>query len=350
MRLFGTLLFGVLIFCITFLIYVYPVTAIAHLLTGSAIVSDTGLWVSLAIAGLILFYFRTHASSALLSGLTYFGMGFGFIGFLVTSIGLAIAQFIPHASFSIGLICLSMFAIISFIAAANGTKVQIKQVQISSDKLSTDRHFAFISDVHIGSNHPAHLAKLCQHINQLEHEAVLIGGDLFDSSAFQTADVAALRTLEKPIYFVTGNHEFYVRDHATKIASLGEFSVQNIDNQTADLGEINLIGIGDRQSVAKQADVAQSAVKDDKFNLILVHQPGLWGKQPASTDFMISGHTHNGQIFPFNLLVRLQFNAVYGLYRHGNTQLYVSSGSGTWGPRLRLGTANEIIHLTIKAA
>ena len=350
MRLFGTLLFGIVVYAVTFLIYVYPVTAIAHLLAGTAIFSTIGLWVSLAVACLILFYFRTHASSPWLKGLTYFGMGFGFIGFLIASLGLIMAFFIPQASFAIGLICLVLIPLISVIATANGKKIHIKQVEISSDKISTDRHFAFISDVHIGSNEPAHLARLCAHINQLDHEAVFIGGDLFDSSSFQPQDVAALRKLEKPIYFVTGNHEFYVRDHATKIASLNAFGVQNIDNQTADLGEINVIGIGDHQTVTKQAKIAKEAVKDDKFNLILVHQPGLWGKQPANTDFMISGHTHNGQIFPFNLLVRLQFKAVYGLYHHGKTQLYVSSGSGTWGPRLRLGTQNEIIHLSIKAA
>ena len=62
---------------------------------------------------------------------------------------------------------------------------------------------------------------------------------------------------------------------------------------------------------------------------------------------MLSGHTHNGQLMPFNLLVRLQFKAVYGRYDNGQNQAYVSSGAGTWGPPMRLGTQNEIIHLTL---
>ena len=58
---------------------------------------------------------------------------------------------------------------------------------------------------------------------------------------------------------------------------------------------------------------------------------------------MLSGHTHNGQIFPFNFFVRMQFKFKYGLYDSNNSKLYVSSGSGTWGPKMRLGTFNEII-------
>ena len=58
---------------------------------------------------------------------------------------------------------------------------------------------------------------------------------------------------------------------------------------------------------------------------------------------MLSGHTHNGQIFPFNLFVRLQFKFKYGLYSNKDSKLYVTSGAGTWGPKLRLGTSNEII-------
>ena len=85
----------------------------------------------------------------------------------------------------------------------------------------------------------------------------------------------------------------------------------------------------------------------DMFNLLMVHQPSMWHHAPEKTDLMLSGHTHNGQIFPFNLLVRMQFRTVYGIYRRMNSSLYVSSGSGTWGPRMRLGTQNEIIQISI---
>ena len=74
------------------------------------------------------------------------------------------------------------------------------------------------------------------------------------------------------------------------------------------------------------------------FNLVLVHKPSIWEKVSQNVDLMLSGHTHKGQIFPFNIFVRAKFKNVYGLFEDGGNRLYVSSGSGTWGPRMRLGT------------
>ena len=62
---------------------------------------------------------------------------------------------------------------------------------------------------------------------------------------------------------------------------------------------------------------------------------------------MLSGHTHNGQIFPFNFIVKLKFKFVYGLYNKGNSNLYVSSGVACWGPKIRLGSKNEVVHLKL---
>ena len=62
---------------------------------------------------------------------------------------------------------------------------------------------------------------------------------------------------------------------------------------------------------------------------------------------MLSGHTHNGQIFPFNILVKLKFKFIYGLYNKGNSSLYVSSGVACWGPKIRLGSKNEVVHLNL---
>ena len=73
----------------------------------------------------------------------------------------------------------------------------------------------------------------------------------------------------------------------------------------------------------------------------------MWKNAQENKYLMLFGHAHNGQIFPVNLLGRLQFNNVYGIYKRLNCSLYVSSGSGTWGPRMRLGTMNEIVQILI---
>ena len=84
------------------------------------------------------------------------------------------------------------------------------------------------------------------------------------------------------------------------------------------------------------------------MNICLVHQPSIWEDLKNNIDIMFSGHTHRGQIFPFNYLVKLKFKYIYGMYTHKNNYLIVSSGAGTWGPRMRLGSFNEIIKLNIK--
>ena len=86
----------------------------------------------------------------------------------------------------------------------------------------------------------------------------------------------------------------------------------------------------------------------DATNIVLVHQPSIWLKTDSDIDLMLCGHTHNGQIWPFNLLVRLQFRHVYGLFVEGVSNLYVSSGVGCWGPRMRLGSRNEIVLIELR--
>ena len=83
------------------------------------------------------------------------------------------------------------------------------------------------------------------------------------------------------------------------------------------------------------------------FNITLVHKPNIWDDVKSYSDLMLSGHTHNGQIFPFNLLVKLQFKYIYGLYKEETSKLYVSCGIGCWGPKMRIGSNNEIVKILI---
>ena len=87
--------------------------------------------------------------------------------------------------------------------------------------------------------------------------------------------------------------------------------------------------------------------KPNLFNLVVVHKPSLWDLIYKKIDLTLSGHTHNGQIVPFNLLVKLRFKNIYGLYEKFQSKLYVSCGAGCWGPRMRLGSTNEIVLLSI---
>ena len=343
------LLFALPLWIVTFVIYVYPYNVLTHLLFDTKMVETISLWAAAALAMVMYYYFRTHASGALLSGIAHYGLGFGFIGFMVFHLGWLMSLLMPSWRYDIGLMSLAVFIALCLYSLYQGRKLTIKPLVIENAKLTQETKAIFISDIHLGSNSRAHLQAIIDKIMPLDYDMVMIGGDLFDSSSFRSDDLSPLGALDKPIYFITGNHEYYVKDHDVKLSSLESYNIITLDNESVRFRDLNLIGISDNQSVKAQANKAEPLCDATHFNLILVHQPALWQSAPTATDFMISGHTHQGQIFPFQWLVRLQFKTVYGLYQRAQASLYVSSGAGTWGPAMRLGTQNEIIHLTFRS-
>ena len=343
-------MFGGVTVIASYLIYVLPLSVLSHLIYGSVLFRPEYILLAVLCAAPVLYYLRTHSTSAILSGFTHYGMGVGFIGLMVGLSGLMLAALMPDYRTFIGQACAVLIVSLSLLAIIRGRQVTVKRLTFSSAKLKRQKRLVFISDVHLGSNPRTHLETLCSHIGGLDYDYLLIGGDLFDSSAFRPDELQPLRQLKTPIFFVTGNHEYYVRNHQDKLATLADYHITTLDNQSHDCEGIRLVGIADNQPPARQAEIARQLVSDSQFTIVMVHQPAIWEDVPDNVDLMLSGHTHNGQIFPFNVLVRLQFKAVYGLYKRGMSQLYVSSGSGTWGPRMRLGTRNEIIHITLKPA
>jgi predicted MPP superfamily phosphohydrolase len=155
--------------------------------------------------------------------------------------------------------------------------------------------------------------------------------------------LAALTRCPVPIYFSIGNHERY-EDLDEIIARLTRLGVHVLRTATLQHGEVQLIGIDDRDHPLQvQYELAKVDVDQSSFVLLLYHRPrGLRAAAAAGVDLMISGHTHNGQIVPFNLVVARVFEKTVGLFREGATQLYVSPGTGTWGPIMRLGSRGEI--------
>ena len=341
------LVFAVITLLITFLIYVYPFMIVSHLIFGTDIINDCAFGLTILLSAALYFYLRTHATSQLLAGITHYGMGFGFIGFMIFHLAWLIAVILPESAVNIGIGSLVLFTMLGAKSLYNGRNITIESLSIASDKIANKTNIIFISDVHLGSNKDTHLRKICETCANLHYDYLLIGGDLFDSSAFQPNDLAPLKDITKPIYFVTGNHEYYVKNHDSKLSQLSDYNIQTLDNQTTDINGLNLIGISDNLPVKQQAETARHLCRKDKFNLIMVHQPGIWPIAPDNADLILSGHTHNGQIFPFTWLVRLQFKAVYGLYENLASKIYVSSGAGTWGPAMRLGTKNEIVHISL---
>lgn len=235
-------------------------------------------------------------------------------------------------------------------SVANAYTPSIVKVQLTSRKLASPLRFAQITDVHIGSRSPDFLRRVIEKVNTLNADFLCITGDLVDARGIGDKQLSALRNCDSPIYFSIGNHERY-EDLEHILQCLKQLGVNTLRTDTATQGEVQLIGIDDSGHPSQvERELAKLDVARDRFVLLLYHRPhGLAAAAAAGVDLMISGHTHNGQVVPFNLVVRRVFEQAVGLFSEGLTHLYVSPGTGTWGPVMRLGSRGEITLFEIEA-
>lgn len=213
-----------------------------------------------------------------------------------------------------------------------------------------------ISDVHLGLTlGTAWLSALVDRINALEPDLVLITGDLLDpefpDDAGAARELSRLRSREG-VFAVTGNHEFYA-GIGRFLALMERSGIPVLANEARDLPSgLQVAGIHDqtagrnpRTGVYCDLGRALSGIDPARPSLLMAHQPKEL--EPAAAkrvDLVLSGHTHAGQIFPFRALVRLVFRYVEGLHRLGpDTELIVCTGTGFWGPPLRVGTDSQLV-------
>ena len=292
---------------------------------------------------LIIYFLRSKSTFKPLKLFVYEGLGIGFISFQVIIIGILLNFITIIDDLIIGVACLILILLLVIYGMFKGRKVIVKNIQLFSPKVTKDYDFIFISDIHLGTNNINHFLKILKKIDKLKYDFILIGGDLVDSSSFEINQLKVLNKITQDIYFVNGNHEYYLKDYKNKIEKIKSCNINLLQNKTKNIDEINLIGIDDLQSETSKIKHLNVLRKKEKYNLVMSHKPDIWDQINKNTDLMLCGHTHNGQIFPFNFLVRIKFKYLYGLYIKKNSQIYISSGAGCWGPKIRLGTSNEII-------
>lgn len=219
-----------------------------------------------------------------------------------------------------------------------------------------------LTDLHIGATKSRSFASdIVRRCNALAPDVVVITGDLvegrFGSGREDTLSLAGLRA-RLGVFMVTGNHEYYsgLREWLPELQRLGIRVLRNervvIDADKG--GGWELAGIEDWNGGSIEPDggpdVARALAGHDPSRpvVLLSHQPrAIYSAAQAGVALMLSGHTHGGQIWPFTYLVRLQQPFLEGLHRVGWTQLYVSPGTGYWGPPMRLGTRGEITRITL---
>lgn len=221
-----------------------------------------------------------------------------------------------------------------------------------------------LSDVHIGPTLGAEwLARVVDRVNALAPDVVVITGDLVDGSVAELRDqVAPLARLSAKhgVFFVTGNHEYYSGADAW-IAELARLGIRTLRNERVAVGRgehtFDLAGVDDwsagRFGGDHGPDLARAVAGRDPSRelLLLAHQPKqIHEAAKHGVGLQLSGHTHGGQIFPWGFFVRLDQPYVAGLARHGDTHIYVSRGTGFWGPPMRVAAPAEIAVVELRAA
>ncbi|MCX6835508.1 MAG: metallophosphoesterase [candidate division Zixibacteria bacterium] len=223
---------------------------------------------------------------------------------------------------------------------------------------------AQISDVHVSHTiRRSFVQKVVDEVNRLKPDMVALTGDLVDGSVDQLReDVASLALLQAPdgLFFITGNHEYYsgVQQWVDETRRLGFDVLLNehrvIERSNAKLllgGVTDYSGGGFRTDHKSDPHRAIEGAPDCHLKILLAHQPvSIYEAEKAGFDYVLSGHTHGGQYFPYHFLVGLFQPYVAGLHQHGNTRIYVSRGAGYWGPQIRIGAPSEItVHRFVRA-
>jgi predicted MPP superfamily phosphohydrolase len=224
---------------------------------------------------------------------------------------------------------------------------------------------AQISDVHVGPTiKRGFVERIVRRVNALNADMIAVTGDLVDGSVQQlsahTAPLAGL-TARHGAYFVTGNHEYYSGEAAwtDEIRRLGMHVLKN-EHVVLNHDGTSLVLAGVTDYSAHHFDPAQrsdpaaalrGAPADAGAKILLAHQPSSAGAAAqAGFDVQISGHTHGGQFWPWNLFVHLFQPFTSGLHRLKNLWIYVSRGTGYWGPPNRFGVPSEITRIRLVPA
>ena len=219
-----------------------------------------------------------------------------------------------------------------------------------------------ISDVHIGTLLDRRFAAtLAERVNALAPDLVAVTGDLVDGSVDRLREeVAPFGALSAPhgVFFVTGNHDWYsgAADWVGHLRGLGFVALRN-ERVTigADGGCFELAGVDDHRGDWRQGSPCdlERALDGRDVSLplvLLAHDPTTFTEASRrGVDLQLSGHTHGGQIWPFRWLVRLAVPWVEGLHERNGSRLYVSRGTGFWGPPLRLLAPAEITEIVLRA-
>lgn len=245
-------------------------------------------------------------------------------------------------------------AAVSAYGVVNAAWTRVRRVTIKLPNLPASwrgRKAALISDLHLGHVKNVGFARrMATTINRLKPDIVWIAGDLYDGTAVDAERTAApLKELKaaRGVFFVEGNHEEF-SDPAKYLEAIRRAGVRVLDNEKADVDGLQIVGVAYRHTTHAghfRSVLEAIGVDRTRASVLLTHAPDQVGvAEAAGIGLQVSGHTHLGQFVPYTWIAsRIYRQFVYGLNRIGKMQVYTSSGAGTWGPPLRLGSSPELV-------
>lgn len=264
----------------------------------------------------------------------------------------------------LGLFIIIFTVIIVGYGYINASNVKLKEMEIYLPKKNSvlnEMSILYFSDSHFTPvNNGRILNQIINISKQTKPDLILIGGDVVDDKSKHLIRYGIDTLLQKlnskyGVYTCNGNHEFIVDiNDADKFLNKNKIKVL-IDSIITIENSIQIVGRQDRSSnrfsnmKRNSLNVIMKNVNKDLPTIVLDHQPiNLSEAANNKIDFQLSGHTHHGQLFPFNFLTELIYEVSWGYYKKGKTQYYISCGVGTWGPPVRIGSEAEILLIKIK--
>ena len=314
------------------------------------------IWIGSFWLGAMLYFFLTVLVVDLIKLSNY---GFHFLPIQETNV-------YSKIKFLALIVSIGITAMLLFFGFINANKTRITRLEIHTDKIISDKEtlkIVAVTDIHLGTLiGKGRLIKLTELVNKQNPDIIILAGDILDE--IQTPILhenigEPLRKLYAPMgtFAITGNHEYIggINRAVKYIESLG---IRLIRDTSIEIGDkLVLIGREDKDikrftgKSRKTKEELMANIDISKFLVLLDHQPfELQKTVDLKIDLQISGHTHHGQLWPFNYITDAVYELSYGFLKKGSTHFYVSSGFGTWGPPIRIGTIPEIAVITIKSS
>lgn len=252
--------------------------------------------------------------------------------------------------------------LISGLWSAYNIKVSTYNVTVEKTLEDKDMKIVMVSDIHIGNVIDGErVRKMVDKINELNPDLVLMVGDIIDSELepfldYNIKDIFKDIKSVHGVYAVLGNHEGFGGNTERIVEAYEAAGLKVLEDEFVLVNDSIYIAGRVDVSTATSKRINRKSVKDilskvDKKKPIIImdHQPLEFDKvQAAGVDLMVSGHTHRGQLAPINLITSRIFELDYGYMKKGSLNVIVSSGYGTWGPPIRVGSQSEIVEINLQ--